>query len=263
MAYWPQASSTDGISLVAWAQDGTLKAARISGSTGQVLDTPPISLGATATNGRIPAVAARDGEFLVTWTSSDGGVWSRRVRASDGAMLGTSDIFVGPGALAAPAAVFDGTDYRITWPANRSGVGQLVATRLLSTDVVDAELVVAPLNTIPFGSPRQAFIVPIGPGSFLTAYLQNFQGWGAGIGMRIVSGAMSPEPQACASEEPSLTLAGTAEMTVECGSGTYNDPGAQAFDGCGPPLQVQGYPACRRRTRATGTSRRRCGTPAR
>lgn len=38
-----------------------------------------------------------------------------------------------------------------------------------------------------------------------------------------------------------IVLHGEAEMTLECGPGTYTDPGAQAWDGCGNPLQVRSY----------------------
>jgi hypothetical protein len=31
------------------------------------------------------------------------------------------------------------------------------------------------------------------------------------------------------------------KLTLECGSGTYSDPGAQAFDGCGNPIAVHAY----------------------
>jgi hypothetical protein len=52
--------------------------------------------------------------------------------------------------------------------------------------------------------------------------------------------AASSEPS-CASEPPTLTITGGAAQTLECGSGTYSDPGAQAFDGCGEPLEVFSY----------------------
>ncbi|HEX8699137.1 MAG TPA: DUF5011 domain-containing protein [Myxococcaceae bacterium] len=46
---------------------------------------------------------------------------------------------------------------------------------------------------------------------------------------------------ACATQPPTLTLNGSAEMTFECGPGTYSDPGAQALDGCGQPIAMQSY----------------------
>ena len=38
-----------------------------------------------------------------------------------------------------------------------------------------------------------------------------------------------------------IVLNGEAQMTLECGPGTYTDPGAQGWDSCGNPLQVHSY----------------------
>jgi hypothetical protein len=45
----------------------------------------------------------------------------------------------------------------------------------------------------------------------------------------------------CQALGPTLTMNGASEMTIECGPGTYTDPGAEAFDGCGNPIQVHAY----------------------
>jgi hypothetical protein len=49
----------------------------------------------------------------------------------------------------------------------------------------------------------------------------------------------APEP--CTSGVPSLVLNGASPLVLECGPGSYQDPGARAFDGCGNPLQVHAY----------------------
>jgi hypothetical protein len=51
----------------------------------------------------------------------------------------------------------------------------------------------------------------------------------------------SDEQPDCASQPPTLSLNGGAELALECHSGPYVDPGAQAFDGCGEPLTVHAY----------------------
>jgi hypothetical protein len=48
-------------------------------------------------------------------------------------------------------------------------------------------------------------------------------------------------PAPCTSGEPRLVLNGSSPLTLECGSSPYSDPGAQAFDGCGNPIQVHAY----------------------
>ncbi|WP_224243426.1 immunoglobulin-like domain-containing protein [Hyalangium gracile] len=46
---------------------------------------------------------------------------------------------------------------------------------------------------------------------------------------------------ACATQPPTIVINGGPEQTLECGPGTYTDPGAQAFDGCGNPITVYAY----------------------
>lgn len=53
---------------------------------------------------------------------------------------------------------------------------------------------------------------------------------------------LAPQSQACASLPPVLTINGASPLTLECvRGGTYSDPGAQAVDGCGNPLEVHAY----------------------
>ncbi len=52
----------------------------------------------------------------------------------------------------------------------------------------------------------------------------------------------APPPPACSSQPPALTLNGSSTLTLECvQGGTYSDPGAQATDGCGNPIEVHAY----------------------
>jgi hypothetical protein len=51
-----------------------------------------------------------------------------------------------------------------------------------------------------------------------------------------------PEPEPCTEAgQPTLVLTGDAPLTLECGAGTYTDPGAQAFDVCGNAIEVHAY----------------------
>jgi hypothetical protein len=160
----------DGTYLVTWQKSQNVEAARISASTGQLLDAAPIAVAATTANERSPAVAGRSGEFLVTWIGVDNGLWARRVRASDGVRLGTVDIAVGPAAMAPPEVTFDGMDYRISWQGARGTARKALVTRVSSLGTVppDAELVLADVPSA--AQPLRGGIVAVGPGLFLTTY---------------------------------------------------------------------------------------------
>ncbi|MDC0713220.1 DUF5011 domain-containing protein [Stigmatella sp. ncwal1] len=232
----PQVTYAGGNYLVAWQQGGEVKAARISASTGQVLDTSPLALGTTG-SGRLPAVAAQADTFLAVWSAADGGLWSRRLRASDGVKLGTADLFVGAGAQGSPRVAFDGADYRVTWPALRAGATQLVSNRIspLGVAVAETEFVISSVSN---GSDHLQWggnLAAAGPGRFLVSYAP---GSGLAVRMRFVSDDTLPQ---CGSEAPSIVIGGGAELTLECGSGVYSDPGAQAFDACGHALPVHAY----------------------
>ncbi|ADO69210.1 DUF5011 domain-containing protein [Stigmatella aurantiaca] len=238
-SFVPQVTHAAGHYLVAWVQGGQVKAARVSASSGQVLDTSPLSLGTTG-SGRVPSVAAQADTFLVVWSGADQGLWGRRLRASDGVKLGTADLFVGAGAQGSPRVAFDGADYRVTWPALRAGTTQLVANRISSSGVIaaGAEFVLSPVSTGSTDLWRGGTLAAAGPGRFLVVYARSEATSGLTARMRFVS---DDTVQSCGSEAPSIVLGGGAELTLECGSGVYSDPGAQAFDACGHALPVHAY----------------------
>jgi hypothetical protein len=230
----------DGTYLVTWNKDQNVEAKRIDAATGQLLDTLPLSLAATAGNERSPAVAAWNGEFLVTWIGGDNALWARRVRASDGAKLGTADIAVAASASSYPAVTFDGRDYRIAWPDSGS-VGRRVLSRRVSPEGVvaaDAELLISEQHAS--ARTERGAIAAVAPGRLLFSY-PNYNVYVSKhrTMMRFVTEVRAPEP--CNSGEPLLVLNGASPLTLECGAGPYRDPGARAFDGCGNPIQVHAY----------------------
>ena len=75
---------------MAWGASNGVKAVRID-TAGQVLDTSPRVL--STASSRDVRVAAQGGEFLVLW-SENSSLWARRVRASDGALLGSAVLVV-------------------------------------------------------------------------------------------------------------------------------------------------------------------------
>ncbi|SEU24233.1 DUF5011 domain-containing protein [Stigmatella erecta] len=222
----------DGHYLVAWEQGGDIKAARVAASSGQVLDTVALSLTAGTGVEGSPAVAARQGEFLAVWTGADKGLWGRRVRASDGAKLGSADLFLGADGVAPAEVTFDAVNYWVAWQATRGGARKALVTRVKPEGAVDAELVLAGVSTDSFV--ERGAIASVGAGLLLSVY----QGADpAGVRrpwMRLVA-------DACGPEAPSIVLTGGAAVTLECGPGVYQDLGAQAFDACGRSLPVQGY----------------------
>ncbi|WP_240487195.1 DUF5011 domain-containing protein [Hyalangium minutum] len=232
-------AGSNGTFLVSWQRNQDVEAARISGASGQVLDTSPISLAATSGAEGYPAVAARSGEFLVTWMAPDTSLWARRISASDGVKLGTADIAIGASALSAPEATFDGQDYRVAWAATRGGAKVLLGTRVSKQGVLeaDAERVLSVLRTHPYNRPG---IAAWGRGHFLASYEQLTASPNSGprIYLRLVSDVRPPE--SCEGQ-PQLVLNSSPVTTVECGAGRYGDPGAQAFDACGNALDVHAY----------------------
>jgi hypothetical protein len=230
----------DGHYLVAWMRDQNVEAARVSAATGQVLDTPPISLAASGGSTPAPAVAARRDEFLVTWIGGDKALRAQRLRASDGARLNPEGISVAPSASGYPEVTFDGLDYRIAWQDSSAGVRRLLSRRVSSQGVVaaEAELMISEVRAST--TEARSAIAAADRGQFLIAYPS--QGPYAGknrIWLRLVREVQAPEP--CTSGVPSLVLNGDSPMVLECGPGGYRDPGAQAFDGCGNPVSVHAY----------------------
>ncbi|WP_225410212.1 immunoglobulin-like domain-containing protein [Stigmatella hybrida] len=224
----------DGNYLVTWEQGGDIKAARVGAASGQVLDTVALSLTAGAGAERSPAVAAREGEFLAVWTGADNGLWGRRVRASDGAKLGSADLFLGEAVVAPAEVTFDTENYWVAWQGTRGGARRALVTRVTTAGngAADAELVLA---EVPSSSiVERGAIASVGPGLVLSAYLANDPAGVLRPWRRLVT-------HACGPEEPSIVITGGAAVTLECGPGVYQDLGAQAFDACGRSLPVQGY----------------------
>jgi hypothetical protein len=158
---------TGGNFLVAWQSPGSVQAARVSTLTGQLLDSPPLSV---TTAGANPGLAAHDGEFLVLWKGSDNGLWSRRLSAADGSKLGTADTFVGPAIAAPPAATFDGEAYWISWQGTRDGVRKALVTQVTAAGEIEADAEIV-LGDIPDGSPSdRSAVAAAGQGIILTAY---------------------------------------------------------------------------------------------
>ncbi|WP_224367558.1 DUF5011 domain-containing protein [Hyalangium versicolor] len=231
---------TNGTYLVTWARGVGIEATRISASTGQPVSSLPISLGLMNTDLNASTVAAGNGEFLTTWIGKDNILWARRVRASDGVKLDAADIAVGPAAVVAPAATFDGADYRINWQATRDGARKVLTSKVSIQGVVaaDAELVLAELASSE--SAVRGGIAATAEGRYLASYTRydgasrNYR-----VQFRLVNDVHAPAP--CATGTPTLVLNSASPLTLECGSGPYKDPGAQAFDGCGNPIQVHAY----------------------
>jgi hypothetical protein len=231
----------DGNYLVTWTKNQNIEAARVSAATGQVLDTPALSLAASPGNERSPAVAARSGEFLVTWIGGDNVLWAQRVRASDGAKLHTEDIAVAPFASGYPEVTFDGLDYRLAW-SDPSGKARRMLSRRVSSQgevAAEAELLISEVHVSASG--YRGAIAAADRGRLLITYQAYDYAARKGLArMRLVS-EVRAEPEPCTSKVPSLVLNGASPLVLECGPGPYQDPGAQAFDGCGNPIEVYAY----------------------
>ncbi|WP_224367957.1 DUF5011 domain-containing protein [Hyalangium versicolor] len=224
----------DGNYLVTWAKDGNLLAARVQAQDGQVLDTNPITV---SSSGSFPAVASRSGEFLVVWYGG-ATLRARRLNSSSGALLDSTDIVVGQNPVGLPEVTFDGQDYRFIWESVRGGMGlKYVASQMSTQGTVTAGAEVELSNLSMNTALERGAIAAAAPGLVLTTYYEADPVTSMTRTMRRVL----KEPQACESQAPTLTLTGAAELTLECGSGPYNDPGAQAVDGCGSSLVVRGY----------------------
>ncbi|WP_052419680.1 DUF5011 domain-containing protein [Hyalangium minutum] len=222
----------DGNYLVTWAKNGTVLAARIEAQGGQLLDSSPLIVG----SGSFPAVTARDGEFLVVWYGSSA-LKARQLNSTSGALLGSADILVGQFPVSAPEVTFDGQDYRILWEGVRGGMGLKFVASRLSTQGTVATSAEVELSNLTMGTGlERGGIAAVAPGRFLTSYYGPDASGMARTFLRRVTDL--PE---CTTGELSLEIQGSAELVLECGSGTYSDAGALAFDGCGNPLTVHGY----------------------
>jgi hypothetical protein len=111
----PQSVACDATScMVAWqATDSTCQASRIRISDSAVLDTITVYR-----TGAPPAVASDGTNFLVV-TEKAGGIYAKRIRSSDGAMLdGAADgdgIVIADGGGGVPSAAFGDGRYLVAW----------------------------------------------------------------------------------------------------------------------------------------------------
>jgi hypothetical protein len=133
----------------------------------------------------------------------------------------------------------DSQSFRVTYEGTRDGAPQLISTRVLLDGTVapGAEQTLSALHPST-GAERPAF-ASLGTAQKLVAYTQyDPAAHYARIKVRLVSDVRDEE---CTTGQPTLLLNGDATLTLECGSGPYVDPGAQAFDGCGYPMPVTAY----------------------
>ncbi|WP_224243169.1 hypothetical protein [Hyalangium gracile] len=127
--YMPTVGAGNGVYLMAWSHPVSgggfiLQGLRVSASTGQVLDSVPLTINSSSGPNFDPAVAFDGTNFLVVWVSynSTPTIYGARVRASDGAVLDSTPFRISTLPAGAPsvpheepALAFDGTNYLVTW----------------------------------------------------------------------------------------------------------------------------------------------------
>ncbi|WP_224248227.1 immunoglobulin-like domain-containing protein [Hyalangium gracile] len=106
------------------------------------------------------AVAAGNGLYLVVWSDFTSGapdILAARVKASDGALLDTTPIFIGtaPGAQVNPAVTFDGTHFLVVWEDHQS-LPRIFGARVRAVDgaVVTPPFLVSQTPPGPFSLPQ-------------------------------------------------------------------------------------------------------------
>jgi hypothetical protein len=235
----PRVAYGGGQFLVVWYVSRRLgndvEAARIDAVSGALLDTVPRTLTPSGQNDSTPDVASRGDQFLVVW-QGDGKLRATRVRGSDGASLDGTGFIVSDAISFPPAVTFDGASYRVSSQGMRAGARKLLSTRISATGVLEpgAEEIVSSMSSS--WHETRADTAAVSPGRFVVTYT-NFDATPQ-VKFRLLED--SPE-EPCDPTQLSLVLNGAAEMTLECGSGTYSDPGALAFNGCGDPVEVHSY----------------------
>jgi hypothetical protein len=141
-----------------------------------------------------------------------------------------------------PVVASAGNQFLVIWFGTG---GSLRGTRVRTSDgavLDDVGFTVAEpagMPAVTFTRERSSAIAAMGHGRFLAAYTQHDTTTGRDrIKMRLVDASTQ---EVCTTGQPTLMLTGASELTLECGAGAYSDMGAQAWDGCGNPLQVHTY----------------------
>jgi hypothetical protein len=242
----PQVAAGSGRLLVAWehpqpGQGLNILGARIDVASRTLLDSTPLPL-ATGTEDEVgPAVSSSGDQFLVVWKDASSNLKGTRVRSSDGAVLDGAGFWVAGGALAPASMAFDGRDYRVAWQSGSTAGRGLFSARVSTQGTAASPLLLSEVHP-DTTTTDVASIAAVAPGHFLVAYPQ-LDPQPHQYGDRIKARRVEDVPDAsCEASAPTLVLNGGAELTLECrAGGTYSDPGAQAFDGCGNPLVVHAY----------------------
>jgi len=243
----PRVAYGSGRNLVTWSQGGSVLGVRLDAAAMSVLDTTPIAISPAGQGGYRPSAASNGAEFLVVWNGGADLIYGARVKGSDGAVLPGAGFQLGGPATFWSVATFDGHDYRVAWHDTGGGARSVRSARVASGGTLDADaqLTISSIN----GSTESFWSQPVGiaaaeSGRFLVAYTQRDNTGFDRVKVRRVEDVQpddSEEPEPCEMGTPTLVLNGSAELTLECGSAPYSDSGAQATDGCGNPIPVQGY----------------------
>ena len=239
----PYVAYGGGRYLVVWNY-GQISGVRVQAASGSLLDATPITFAQSPPGTAKPKVASSGDQFLVVWNGDGGRILGNRMSVSDRAVLDGAGFTVAEGNLGLPSVTFDGQDYRVAWQGPVAGVQKALSTRVSPGGQPATQI---PLATVTLPSPTSTITIspfPISavePGRFLVAYnsYDSVTRTYGRIFVRLVQDV--PEQVPCGVGAPTLSLTGGTVLTVECGSGPYSDPGAQAKDGCGSPLQVHTY----------------------
>jgi hypothetical protein len=235
--YNPKLAYGGGSYLLAWSEGSDWGPVRVTAISPQGAGAPMPSL-TLAANGHKPALAFDGTNFLVAWMGADGVLKARRVSASPLRVLDTADLTVGTGATSAATVTADSSSFRVTYVGTRGSASQIVSTRIQGTGEVGPEQVLSDMR-ITGGGDRVA-VASLGPDQNLVAYTD----FNPSMNRTTIHARRFSDPQAAPCTTPGapiLTVNGGTELTLECGSGTYTDQGAQAVDGCGNAVQVHAY----------------------
>ncbi|ADO73126.1 uncharacterized protein STAUR_5355 [Stigmatella aurantiaca DW4/3-1] len=226
-----------GSYLAAWSEgsSGPIRVTRFFPGVAQ----PIASLTLAGSGGSTPALAFDGSNFLVVWNEAGGVLKGKRVSISPWRVLDDTALTLGAEAVSPATVSFDTSSFRISYQGTRGGARKLISIRVNSSGEVTpgAEQILSDLH--PSSGEERPSVASLGTAQNLVAYKQ----YDPALGRTRIKVRRFSDLQAapCATGTPALVLQGSAELTLECGAGTYTDPGARAFDGCGGPLQVHAY----------------------